>query len=88
MRPISLFIIMCYWLTFAWTPTFQKAGTIEANGSDIKLSFPSPGIYDWSGDGKKDLFVGIFGMQGSIHYFVNEGTNEAPEFSSSTLRMV
>lgn len=84
MRPFIIFIILFYGLTIAWIPTFEKAGTIMINGTAQNFSFPSPGVYDWSGDGNKDLFVGIFGIQASIYYFVNEGTNEAPEFSSSS----
>jgi hypothetical protein len=40
-------------------------------------------VLDWDGDGKKDLVVGD--ADGKLHLFLNEGTDEAPSFTSGTL---
>jgi len=39
----------------------------------------SPVVFDWNGDGKKDLICGR--QDGSIVFYENKGTDAAPEFS-------
>ena len=62
---------------------FEDAGLINAGGSPIDLIFPSPCVYDWDGDGKKDLIVGHF-SSGKVNLYLNTGTNDAPVLGSSS----
>lgn len=41
----------------------------------------APRIYDWNGDGLKDILVGE--LYGYIYYLQNNGSNNAPVFNSS-----
>ncbi len=43
----------------------------------------TPAVVDWNSDGLKDLVVGA--LDGYIHLFINEGTDEAPDFLTETL---
>ena len=46
---------------------------------DVGL-FGSPFVYEWNGDGKKDLLVGQFD-QGSIRFYENIGEHNDPVFN-------
>lgn len=71
-------------VTMAQAPTFNEAITVKCNNQEISVGSNScPCVYDWTGDGKKDLLVGVFNG-GNIHLFENEGTDAAPVFNSST----
>jgi hypothetical protein len=39
-------------------------------------------VYDWDGDGLKDLLVGEFSPSRKVRLYTNVGTNSAPEFDS------
>lgn len=39
-------------------------------------------VVDWNSDGRKDLVVGAY--DGRIHLFINEGSDDAPDFLSET----
>lgn len=54
------------------------------------MGWAAPAVYDWNGDGKKDLLIGEFGsglenegmaVGNFVRVYENEGTDEAPEFS-------
>jgi hypothetical protein len=68
---------------FADLPKFEDAGLIEAGGSLIDHIFPSPCVYDWNGDGKKDLIVGQF-SSGKVNLYINSGTNSEPVLDAPT----
>jgi hypothetical protein len=54
---------------------------LEADGKpiDTEVGHSTPVIYDWDGDGKRDLLVGQFG-DGKMKIFRNLGTNREPRF--------
>ena len=64
-------------------PKFEDAGLINAGGSPIDLIFPTPCVYYWDGDGKKDLIVGHF-SSGKVNLYLNTGTNSAPVLGTSS----
>jgi hypothetical protein len=43
---------------------------------------PSPYLYDWDGDGKRDLLVGT--EKGQVWFYRNEGKDHAPRFGKGT----
>ncbi len=67
---------------YAQAPLFHAPDTIKANGVNIDVGYyGSPYVYDWNGDGKKDLIVGQF-TSGKIRFYTNIGTNNNPVFSN------
>jgi hypothetical protein len=60
---------------------------IQDGTSDLVAgSFSVPVVYDWNGDGKKDLLVGQNnGSNGYISFFENMGTDSSPFFNGSVL---
>jgi hypothetical protein len=56
---------------------------LEANGKpiDTEVGHAAPFVYDWDGDGVRDLLVGQFGG-GVLWIFRNEGTNSAPKLAA------
>ncbi len=64
-------------------PTFDGGTNLQVgepgNKTDIDVGDRATSIVaDWNSDGKKDLVVGS--LSGNIHVFINEGTDEAPDF--------
>lgn len=85
MRMCCSVVLAAAFLALASPPVFQNAVFVEAGGVDIKVSYyGSPCIYDWNGDGLKDLIVGEF-TYGNIRLYMNSGTNAAPVFTTYTL---
>lgn len=64
-------------------PSFntQKRAALEAGGEPIKVpgGDAGPVVADWDEDGKPDLLVGS--GDGSVHFYRNEGTREAPKYA-------
>jgi hypothetical protein len=56
---------------------------MEAVGKpiDTDVGHAAPFVYDWDGDGVKDLLVGQFGG-GALWIFHNEGTNAVPKLAA------
>ena len=61
-------------------PVFTGYSQLYCSGSAIIPHRCIPWVTDLSGDGKKDLVLGI--MEGCFLYFENTGTNDNPVFSS------
>src|SRR5262249_16855449 len=62
-------------------PPFVRVAHVQAGGSDLKVEGDAgPFTADWDGDGKWDLIVGA--GDGSVTWFRNTGTNQAPVFAS------
>src|SRR5579863_3329287 len=55
-------------------------GNIPIN---VSTGHAAPAVFDFNGDGKKDLIVGQF-MDGKARVYLNKGTNNAPRFQGFT----
>jgi hypothetical protein len=61
---------------------FHDPEFLFCQGDTLRVIFYSaPAVYDWNGDGKKDLIVGQF-INGNIFYYENIGTDSAPVFAA------
>ena len=67
-------------LSDAQAPTFETGEFLYDGGTVINVGlFGSPFIYEWNGDGKKDLIMGQFD-QGNIRFYENIGEHNDPVF--------
>ncbi|HEX6812812.1 MAG TPA: VCBS repeat-containing protein [Planctomycetota bacterium] len=66
----------------ARSPKFVRKGPIEAGGQvlDVDNNDAGPTTADWDGDGLWDLIVG--GGAGTVKFFRNEGTKQAPKLAA------
>jgi hypothetical protein len=79
---VALVAAVC---AFASPPIYQNPVFLQAGGVNIDVSYyGSPCVYDWNGDGLKDLILGEFDY-GNIRLYLNSGTNAAPVFTTYTL---
>lgn len=69
-------------------PSFGSYSNVQVGGTDFNLTLDNdrsaPRIYDWNGDGLKDILVGE--VTGYIYYLKNTGTvdsNNFPVFNSA-----
>jgi len=64
------------------SPNFVRKGPIEAAGQVLEVDHndAGPTTADWDGDGLWDLVVG--GGVGTVKFFRNEGTRQAPKFAA------
>jgi hypothetical protein len=64
-------------------PAFGPASLLQAAGNPIKVSHgdAGPSVADWDGDGNFDLLVGT--GAGSVEWFRNTGSNQAPKLAAS-----
>lgn len=85
MRILTIIVVSaCVTLVFAQKPAFYAAESLKANNIPIDVSwYGSPYVYDWNGDGKKDLLSGQFSC-GYVRYYQNLGTNNSPLFGDSS----
>jgi hypothetical protein len=60
---------------------------IQDGAGDLDTgAYAAPVVYDWNGDGKKDLLVGQNNdSNGYISFFKNTGTDSSPSFNGSVL---
>lgn len=72
------------------SPSFGSAYNLQVGGMDFDVASgiitdtngrSAPRIYDWNGDGYKDLMVGQ--LSGNIYYLENKGNNASPVFNSA-----
>jgi hypothetical protein len=61
-------------------PVFGLPEKVELEGGQFP-SRPSPFLFDWDGDGKRDLIVGT--EDGRVWFYANTGTDTAPRFSKA-----
>ena len=68
----------------AATADFEKPFRVEADGKpiNVEVGHSAPYVYDFDGDGVRDLLVGQFG-NGRLHIYKNHGTNKTPIFLTS-----
>jgi hypothetical protein len=50
---------------------------------DTEVGHAAPYVFDWDGDGNRDLLVGQFG-DGKLKIFRNAGNNQKPEYEAPT----
>ena len=67
----------------AFAQELGKPVRLESDGQpiDTEIGHATPTLYDWDGDGKRDLLVGQFGG-GRMKILRNTGTNQAPKFAA------
>jgi len=69
----------------AQTPKFSDPIYIKSNSTNINVGhYGAPFVYDWDGDGKKDLLIGE-SSSGKIRFYRNIGTNNNPIFGDYSL---
>lgn len=80
-----IFLVLFSISLYAQVPIFANYFNITAGGSPITvpLGCASPYVYDWDGDGVKDLLFGQF-TSGKVQFWKNYGTNAAPVFTSGS----
>jgi hypothetical protein len=60
-------------------PVFNTSFNLQVGGMDFDIGTrAAPRVFDWDGDGFKDLLVGE--LEGYVYLLINSGTNEAPHF--------
>lgn len=79
---LSLFALALLVTTsLAQLPVFRGPYWIEDNGVPIDVGwYGAPLMYDWDGDGAKDLITGQF-TGGYIRYYRNLGPDSSPVFN-------
>ena len=66
---------------FGQTPRFDGPYPVNDNGVPIDVGYyGAPTVFDWDGDGAKDLVCGQFDG-GYIRFYRNVGTDTAPAFN-------
>jgi len=81
MKTLMVTFISSVAVAFAAAPRFTGPTRIYDGGSPIVVGYyGAPCIYDWDGDGRKDMIVGQLSL-GYIRFYRNVGTDAAPSFS-------
>ena len=83
MRALAALAIALLAATPALAQELGKPIRLEADGKpiDTEIGHAHPAVYDWDGDGKRDLLVGQFGG-GKLKIFRNVGSNQGPKFAA------
>jgi len=81
MRQVLVFACALVTLAFAQAPRFQGPYPVLSGGNPIDVSYyAAPVMYDWDGDGNKDLICGEYDG-GYIRYYQNVGADSNPELN-------
>jgi len=81
MKFILIVLLSGSFLIFAQAPRFNGPAYILDSGVQIDVGYyGSPCVYDWNGDGKKDMIIGQFD-NGYIRFYQNIGSDIEPQFS-------
>jgi hypothetical protein len=68
-------------LAYAQAPRFQGPYSVYDGVNPIDVSYyAAPVMYDWDGDGNKDLICGEYDG-GYIRFYRNIGADSSPEFN-------
>jgi WD40 repeat protein len=60
-------------------PVMKAPYVLNAGGRDLNIGTRSaPRVFDWNGDGLKDILAGV--MEGHVYLLINTGTNTNPVF--------
>lgn len=79
-RLIAATVILAV-MSYAQAPQFLAQKHLFAAGDTIRVEFfSSPHVFDWDGDGDKDVLVGQF-VNGHILLYDNVGSNNDPLFA-------
>ena len=83
MKNLTALAISLIAATPAFAQELGKPVRLEAGGKpiDTEVGHATPALYDWDGDGKRDLLVGQFGG-GKMKIFRNVGSNQSPRFAA------
>src|SRR5688572_20057191 len=83
MKNLTALAISLIAATPAFAQELGKPVRLEAGGKpiDTEVGHATPALYDWDGDGKRDLLVGQFGG-GKMKIFKNTGSNQSPRFAA------
>src|SRR5688572_21067129 len=81
MKNLTALAISLIAATPAFAQELGKPARLEADGKpiDTEVGHATPALYDWDGDGKRDLLVGQFGG-GKLKIFRNLGSASQPKF--------
>ncbi len=68
-------------LLLGQAPTFFAPETLKDGNVKIDVGYyGAPYVYDWNGDGKKDLLTGQF-TSGYVRFYPNVGQHNNPSFN-------
>jgi hypothetical protein len=87
---IVVVILIIYKTTHRHLPTLLPGAYIQDREGDLDAGFFSvPFVFDWNGDDKKDLLVGLTtsattGGKGKIKFFQNIGSKNIPLLDRAT----
>lgn len=81
MKFILMVLLSGSFLIFAQAPRFNGPTFIYDSGVQIDVGvYGAPCVYDWNGDGKKDIIIGQFDY-GYIRFYPNVGSDIVPQFN-------
>jgi hypothetical protein len=82
MRCLAVPLLLAAAMAFADLPMFATPFFVQDGGTDLVVngSIPDPCVYDWDGDGVKDLVLGQFAY-GYVRFYRNIGSNASPVFN-------
>ena len=83
MRSITALTFLLLFAATCVAQDFKPPVRIQAGGEpiDTAVGHAAPYLYDFDGDGVRDLLVGQFG-EGILKIYQNTGTNSSPEFAA------